>query len=298
MVQPRVPGSRWAWQSLLCPGARQAGPPGVGGRRVDHLERWEIVLRPPQLTELASNHRLADFLNSPPDTQLQPTRYAISLADLVQRGPEKWRGRKASSFVDPSSSAPAVLTRPGNSLGSPLRGGAFSPLPPGSCSERGQVPATSPGWGGGSSKAFNAAALCVQPQGPGRVQIWRALPFLPRSSHNSPGTAVNPGPGPFLAPAPAPRPQPWDRGSTSLPPAAGSYPSPSKRPSKTSKGQGASTCPPGASVRLLKELSPCPIPLPPSWGVGLRLPRAQIGFLQVGPEPRVSRKGHAEAREE
>ena len=62
--------------------------------------------------------------------------------------------------------------------------------------------------------------------------------------------------------------------------------------------QGGSTCPPGASIRLLKELSPHPGPLPPSWGAGLRLPRAQIGFLQVGPEPGVSRKGHAEAREE
>lgn len=61
---------------------------------------------------------------------------------------------------------------------------------------------------------LNAAAVCVRPQGPqngprspGRAKV-RRLPFLPRSSHNSAGTAVKPDPGPFLAPGPLEPPAP------------------------------------------------------------------------------------------
>lgn len=45
-----------------------------------------VVLRPPQLPELARNHWHAGFLNSPPDTQLQPTRAVIWFSDGQRNG--------------------------------------------------------------------------------------------------------------------------------------------------------------------------------------------------------------------
>lgn len=115
---------------------------------------------------------------------------------------------------------------------------------------------------------------------------------LPATLPDRPGTAVNPDPGPFPAPGPAPHPQPWDRGSTGelcLPPGAGSYSSPSKRPSRTSKGQGGSTCPPGASVGLLKELSPAPSPLPP--GAWIKAAQGSDGVPPGGPRTQRLQKG-------
>lgn len=89
----------------------------MAGQRASHLERWGgggCAEASP--TPRISQESLACWFS-----KLTPghTITANKSCDLVQRRPEERRRQKVSRFMDPSSSGAAVLTRPGDGLGSP-----------------------------------------------------------------------------------------------------------------------------------------------------------------------------------